>query len=66
MITTDVFREKSPLSNKDSFILFERTKSSFTYPIHVHTIWELNFVEHAAGAQRIVGDSVENWTDDTI
>lgn len=56
---TDVFREKSPLSNKDSFILFERTKSSFTYPIHVHTIWELNFVEHAAGAQRIVGDSVE-------
>ncbi len=29
---TEVFREKSPLSIKDSFILFERTKSSFTFP----------------------------------
>lgn len=56
---TEVFREKSPLSNKDSFILFERTKSSFTFPIHVHNVWELNFVENAAGAQRIVGDSEE-------
>ena len=56
---TEVFREKSPLSNKDSFILFERTKSSFTFPIHVHNVWELNFVEHAAGARRIVGDSDE-------
>ncbi|WP_075560164.1 AraC family transcriptional regulator [Parabacteroides timonensis] len=56
---TEVFREKSPLSNKDSFILFERTKSSFTFPIHVHNVWELNFVEHAVGARRIVGDSDE-------
>ena len=56
---TEVFREKSPLSNKDSFILFERTKSSFTFPIHVHNVWELNFVEHAVGARLIVGDSDE-------
>ncbi|MCD8267892.1 MAG: AraC family transcriptional regulator [Parabacteroides sp.] len=56
---TEVFREKSPLSNKDSFILFERIKSSFTFPIHVHDVWELNFVEHASGARRIVGDSDE-------
>lgn len=56
---TEVFREKSPLSNKDSFILFERTKASFTFPIHVHNVWELNFVEHAAGSRRIVGDSDE-------
>ena len=56
---TEVFREKSLLSNKDSFILFERTKSSFTFPIHVHNVWELNFVEHAVGARRIVGDSDE-------
>lgn len=56
---TEVFREKSPLAAKDSFILFERTKSSFTFPIHVHDVWELNFVENAAGAMRIVGDSNE-------
>lgn len=55
----EVFREKSPLSSKDSFILFERTKSSFTFPVHVHNVWELNYVEHASGAQRIVGDSEE-------
>ena len=58
-MTGDIFKEKSPLSNKDTFILFERTKSSFTFPIHTHDIWELNFVEHAAGALRVVGDSEE-------
>lgn len=56
---TEVFKEKSPLSVKDSFILFERTKSSFTFPVHIHNVWELNFVENASGARRIVGDSVE-------
>lgn len=56
---TEVFREKAPLSAKDCFILFERTKSSFTFPIHTHNVWELNFVENAVGARRIVGDSDE-------
>lgn len=55
----EIFREKSPLSNKDSFILFERTKSSFTFPVHTHDVWELNFVENANGAQRIMGNSEE-------
>ncbi len=59
-MATEVFREKSPLSVKDSFVLFERTKASFTFPIHTHDVWELNFVEHAAGARRIVGDSDES------
>lgn len=56
---TEIFKEKSPLSAKDSFILFERTKSSFTFPIHTHNVWELNFVENATGARRIVGNSDE-------
>ena len=30
-----------------------------TYPIHNHKVFELNFVEHAPGVHRIVGDSNE-------
>ncbi|MCH3980811.1 MAG: AraC family transcriptional regulator [Prevotella sp.] len=35
------------------------TKKEFTYPIHNHEVYELNFVEHAPGVRRIVGDSQE-------
>lgn len=59
MKNNKVFQEASPLSSKDCFILLERHKSSFTFPIHVHPEFELNYVENAKGAQRIVGDSVE-------
>lgn len=59
MISTEVYREKSPLSDKDCFVVFDRRKSTFTFPIHVHPVYELNFVHGATGAQRIVGDSVE-------
>jgi len=61
MITaaTELFKEVSPLSSKDCFIVIERLKSTFNFPIHVHPECELNFIEHAKGAQRIVGDSVE-------
>lgn len=38
----------------------ERTKEEFTYPIHIHDVYELNFLEGATGATRIVGDSVES------
>ena len=37
----------------------ERRKKEFTYPIHNHKVFELNFVENASGVRRIVGDSVE-------
>ena len=37
----------------------ERHKKEFTYPIHNHKVFELNFVEHAPGVRRIVGDSNE-------
>lgn len=56
---TKLFQEVSPLSAKDCFILMERHKSSFTFPLHIHPEFELNYIENAKGAQRIVGDSVE-------
>ena len=59
MINSEVYREKSPLSDKDCFVVFDRRKSTFTFPVHVHPEYELNFVHGATGAQRIVGDSVE-------
>ncbi len=54
-----LFNEVSPLLSKDCFIVMERLKNTFSFPIHIHPEYELNFIEHAKGAQRIVGDSVE-------
>ena len=54
-----VVREITPLSDRDCFYLADRRKSEFTYPIHCHAECELNFVEHASGVRRIVGDSSE-------
>lgn len=52
-------REITPLAEKDCFYLANRYKSEFTYPIHTHDDYELNFTENAAGVKRIVGDSIE-------
>ncbi|MEG0519153.1 MAG: AraC family transcriptional regulator [Bacteroidales bacterium] len=52
-------REITPLSERDFFYIADRSKSEFTYPIHSHAEFELNFTERAAGVRRIVGDSVE-------
>jgi AraC-like DNA-binding protein len=55
-----IFGEITPLSSKDCIIIFSRLKNVFTYPIHTHeNIYELNFIENAKGAKRIVGDSIE-------
>ena len=52
-------REITPLSEKDCFYIADRQKTEFTYPIHTHAEFELNFIAHAAGVKRIVGDSIE-------
>ncbi|WP_321479230.1 AraC family transcriptional regulator [uncultured Bacteroides sp.] len=54
-----IIHEITPLSDKDCFYIAERYKTQFTYPIHSHSEFELNFTENAAGVRRIVGDSVE-------
>ena len=61
MIVQDknVIREITPLSEKDCFYIADRRKSEFTYPMHCHKEFELNFVINAPGVQRIVGDSAE-------
>lgn len=59
MLITEIYQEKSPLSEKDCFVVFDRVKTTFTFPVHIHPEYELNFVDGAKGAQRIIGDSVE-------
>ena len=54
-----VIHEITPLMGKDVLYIADRHKKEFTYPIHNHEVYELNFVEHAAGVRRIVGDSSE-------
>ena len=54
-----VIHEITPLMGKDSLYIADRRKKEFTYPIHNHEVFELNFVEHAPGVRRIVGDSNE-------
>ena len=54
-----IIKEITPLSDKDCFYIADRRKTEFTYLLHSHDEYELNYVENAAGVKRIVGDSVE-------
>lgn len=56
---SEILTEITGLASKDCFYIVERHKNTFTYPIHKHREFELNFVQHASGVRRIVGDSIE-------
>lgn len=56
---SEVLTEITQLSELDCFHIVDRHKTEFTYPLHRHREFELNFVEHGAGVKRIVGDSME-------
>ena len=52
-----VFSEVCQLSDKDCFLIVERHKKQFTYPLHKHPEFELNFIQNGAGVMRVIGDS---------
>ena len=54
-----IIHEITPLMGKDVLYIADRHKKEFTYPIHNHSVYELNFVVNAKGVRRIVGDSQE-------
>lgn len=54
-----VLRELPPLLENDFMYVADRRKKEFTYPIHKHEVFELNYVENGEGVLRIVGDSSE-------
>jgi AraC-like DNA-binding protein len=58
-----IIKEITPLTKADCFTLFSRFKTEFDFPLHYHEEYELNFIENAGGAQRVVGDNVEEIDD---
>ena len=56
---SSVLSEITALSQRDCFYIVERHKSQFTYPLHQHREFELNFIQNGQGLRRIVGDSIE-------
>ncbi len=59
----DIHREITPLAPEDSFLVFDRIKSDFDFPIHFHPEYEINFVLNGKGVRRIIGDSMEEIDD---
>ena len=62
-ILKKVHREITPLSPEDSFLVFDRVKSEFDFPVHFHPEYELNFIANAKGVKRVIGDSIEEIDD---
>ncbi len=56
-------REITPLAPEDSFLVFDRVKDDFDFPLHFHPEYELNFISNGKGVRRIVGDSMEEIDD---
>ena len=63
MVSNEIITEITPLSDRDCFVAMERKKQEFDFPIHIHNECEINYIENAKGAQRVVGDSVEEIDD---
>lgn len=59
----DIHREITPLAPEDSFLVFDRVKSLFDFPIHFHPEFEINFIYKGKGCRRVVGDSIEEIDD---
>ncbi|WP_435355207.1 AraC family transcriptional regulator [Emticicia sp. SJ17W-69] len=56
---SNFYHEITPLTPNDCFMVFDRLKSKFNFPVHFHEEYELNFIENAKGAKRIVGDNIQ-------
>ena len=58
-----IHREITPLKEYDCFLVFDRMKTEFNYPVHFHPEYEINFIINANGAKRIVGDHIAEIPD---
>jgi len=63
MYANSIYTEASPLSKQDSLAIYERNKTSFNFPVHRHDVYELNYIQNAQGARRIIGDSISEISD---
>lgn len=55
----EVITEITPLTEQDSFYMFDHLKERYDYPLHKHPELELSFMENCTGVHRVVGDSIE-------
>lgn len=59
-------REVLQLSPYESFIVFDRVKDVFDYPLHYHPELELNYISGGAGVRRIIGDHLGEITNEEL
>jgi len=59
----DAHREITRLIPEDSFLVEERVKDDFDFPIHFHPEYELNFIYKGKGVRRIIGDHTNEIED---
>ncbi|MBS2211960.1 helix-turn-helix domain-containing protein [Carboxylicivirga mesophila] len=53
-----IHREITPLKDNDCFLVFDRKRKAFSFPVHFHPEFEINFITNAQGGKRIVGDHI--------
>ncbi|MDB5207475.1 MAG: transcriptional regulator, AraC family [Flavisolibacter sp.] len=58
-----LLREITPLTQSDCFTIHSRVKSEFNFPLHYHEEFELNFIQNAKSAKRVIGDHIEEIDD---
>lgn len=49
-------REITPLTEGDCFLVFDRKKKIFDFPLHFHPEFEINFIYQGTGLVRVIGD----------
>ncbi|MGS2763543.1 helix-turn-helix domain-containing protein [Sinomicrobium sp. M5D2P9] len=59
----NIHREITPLAPEDSFLVFDRVKDDFDFPIHFHPELELNFIANGKNVRRVIGDHMEEIDD---
>lgn len=58
-MTKIINREITLLEPDNGFLVINRIKQTFDFPIHFHPEYEINFILNGEGVRRIVGDSAE-------
>ncbi|BAX79326.1 helix-turn-helix domain-containing protein [Labilibaculum antarcticum] len=55
---SQIHREITPLQGSDCFLIFDRERNAFTFPIHFHPEFEITYIQNAKGGKRIIGDHI--------